>query len=270
MMALLPPSSSKLLPRRSATRTPICRPTCVEPVNETSATRRSSTKRIASSVPASMKIWNIAGSECRSRTWLQRCCTASEHSAVLGDGFHTVALPAMAARNAFHDQTATGKLKAEMTPTTPSGCHCSYMRCWARSECIVGPYNMRDCPTAKSAMSIISWTSPSPSALILPFSIDTRLPSASLWRRSSSASRPNHLAALGRRHLAPCGGRFDRGIDNMFVVRRGGAAHLRQAQTCRRIDRLDQGSRTPAGSSRGCPTKFPDCRRQALAPATFR
>jgi hypothetical protein len=31
---------------------------------------------------------------------------------------------------AFHDQTATGKLKAEMMPVTPSGCQVSYMRCW--------------------------------------------------------------------------------------------------------------------------------------------
>jgi len=114
------------------------------------------------------------------------CCTAREHSAVLGEGFHTVALPLIAARNAFQDHTATGKLNADITPTTPSGCHCSYMRCWGRSECMVRPYSMRDWPTAKSAISIISWTSPTPSALILPFSRDTRLPSASLYLRSSS------------------------------------------------------------------------------------
>ena len=48
---------------------------------------------------------------------------------------------------------------------------------------------MRDWPTAKSAMSIISCTSPSPSALILPISSDTRLPRSDLWRRSSSPTR---------------------------------------------------------------------------------
>ena len=85
----------------------------------------------------------------------------------------------------FQDQTATGKLNAVIVPTRPSGCHCSYMRCCGRSECIVLPYIMRDWPTAKSQMSIISWTSPSPSALILPISIVTRLPSASLWSRSA-------------------------------------------------------------------------------------
>ncbi len=85
--------------------------------------RRSSTKRVASSLPASMKSWKIAGRPAElPRTRLQRCCTASAVSGVLGEGFQTQALPQMAARNAFHDHTATGKLNAEMMPTTPSGC----------------------------------------------------------------------------------------------------------------------------------------------------
>jgi len=33
-----------------------------------------------------------------------------------------------AASELFQPQTATGKLKAEMMPTTPSGCHCSIIR----------------------------------------------------------------------------------------------------------------------------------------------
>src|SRR6202035_3038337 len=97
-----------------------------------------------------MKIWKIGGSAWRSSTRLQMCWTARAHSAVLGEGFHTVALPLIAAKNAFQHQTATGKLNAEITPTTPSGCHCSYMRCGGLSECMVRPYSMRDCPTAKS------------------------------------------------------------------------------------------------------------------------
>ena len=75
-----------------------------------------------------MNSWKIGGSPCRSSTRLHRCCTATAQSAVFGEGFHTVTLPQIAARNAFHDHTATGKLKALITPTTPSGCHCSNMR----------------------------------------------------------------------------------------------------------------------------------------------
>src|SRR5450759_2465512 len=67
MIALLPPSSSKLLPSRWATRTPICRPTCVDPVNDTSATRRSSTNLPASSVPAIFQIFIDAGTELAGR-----------------------------------------------------------------------------------------------------------------------------------------------------------------------------------------------------------
>ena len=39
----------------------------------------------------------------------------------------------------FHAQTATGKLNAVMTPTTPSGCQLSIMRWPGRSEAMVRP-----------------------------------------------------------------------------------------------------------------------------------
>ena len=60
-------------------------------------------------------------------------------SGVLLAGFHSVASPQTAAMAAFQLHTATGKLNAEITPTTPSGCHCSYMRWSGRSECMVRP-----------------------------------------------------------------------------------------------------------------------------------
>ena len=141
-------SVARLLPSRRATRSATLRPIAVEPVNDTSATRRSSTNRVASSVPPSMKSWKIAGSLCSRITLLQMCWTAIAVSGVLGEGFHTDALPQMAARNAFHAQTATGKLKAVMMPTGPSGCHCSSIRWLARSLAMVRPYSCRDSPTA--------------------------------------------------------------------------------------------------------------------------
>ena len=63
---------------------------------------------------------------------LNRPSTASAVSGVFSDGFHTTASPQTKASAAFHDHTATGKLKAEMTPTTPAGCHCSIIR-WSRA-----------------------------------------------------------------------------------------------------------------------------------------
>ncbi len=47
---------------------------------------------------------------------------------VSSEGFHTTVSPQTSATAVFHAHTATGKLKAVMTPTTPSGCHVSMSR----------------------------------------------------------------------------------------------------------------------------------------------
>ena len=65
--------------------------------------------------------------------------TAMAVSGVRSDGFHRVASPHTAARAAFQLHTATGKLNALMTPTTPNGCHCSLMWWSGRSLCMVSP-----------------------------------------------------------------------------------------------------------------------------------
>ncbi len=127
---------------------------------------------------------------------LQIFIVAIADSGVFGDGFQMQMSPAMVASMAFHAHTATGKLNALMMPTRPSGWYWSYMRWPGRSECIVAPYIMRLWPTAKSAMSIISCTSPSPSGLILPISSATSEPSASLCLRSAS---PHNRTASPRR-----------------------------------------------------------------------
>ncbi len=49
---------------------------------------------------------------------------ASAVSGAFSDGFQITLSPQTKASAAFHDQTATGKLKAEMIPTGPIGCHC--------------------------------------------------------------------------------------------------------------------------------------------------
>lgn len=57
----------------------------------------------------------------------------------LSEGFQTTELPQTMASAAFHDHTATGKLKAEITPTTPSGCQVSIIRWPGRSVAMVRP-----------------------------------------------------------------------------------------------------------------------------------
>ncbi len=78
-------------------------------------------------------------SPCRSSTRLQIFCTAIAASGVSEEGRHSTQSPHTAAIIAFHDHTATGKLNALITPTIPSGCHCSYIRCPGRSLCMVSP-----------------------------------------------------------------------------------------------------------------------------------
>ena len=58
----------------------------------------------------------------------QRARTASADSGACSDGFQTTGSPQTSAIAVFHDHTATGKLKALMTPTTPSGCQVSISR----------------------------------------------------------------------------------------------------------------------------------------------
>ncbi len=72
-------------------------------------------------------------------TWSAMRVTATAVSGVWLDGFQIIVSPQTAAISAFQLHTATGKLKAVMTPTGPSGCHCSYIRWPGRSEAMVSP-----------------------------------------------------------------------------------------------------------------------------------
>ncbi|MNQ94091.1 hypothetical protein D3C85_1095920 [compost metagenome] len=114
------------------------------------------------------------------------CWQAIAVKGVFSDGFQMHTLPQTSASAAFQLQTATGKLNAEIMPTIPSGCHCSYMRWLGRSLCMVKPYSWRDKPTAKSQISIISCTSPSPSCKLFPISYETSVPKSDLFSRRAS------------------------------------------------------------------------------------
>jgi len=203
--ALLPPSSSRLRPRRAATRGATCLPMRVEPVAETSGTRGSSTSASPTSRAPMTTCSRSSGAPERRAASCASARHASAVRTVFSDGFHTTESPHTNASAEFHDHTATGKLKAVMTPTTPSGCHCSIMRWPGRSLAIVRPCSWRESPTARSQMSIISWTSPRPSDTIFPASIVTRAPRSSLCSRSrlpSSRTKPPRTGAGTVRHCS--------------------------------------------------------------------
>ena len=160
MMALLPPSSSRLLPRRAPTAALTALPIRVDPVADTSGTRVSlliSSPMLRSPITRQLTPSLILF---RLKTSCAICWHAMAVKGVFSDGFQTHTSPQTQASMAFQLQTATGKLKADITPTIPSEWYCSYMRCSGRSLCMVRPYNCRLSPTAKSHISIISCTSP--------------------------------------------------------------------------------------------------------------
>src|SRR6202035_6060952 len=95
-----------------------------DPVAETNGMRRSSASVWPTVLRSQISKAKIAGSAPVSRqTRSAIFVTAIALSGVFSDGFQTVASPQTAASAAFHDQTATGKLNAEMIATIPSGCH---------------------------------------------------------------------------------------------------------------------------------------------------
>ncbi len=139
MMPLLPPSSSRVRPRRAPTTSATRRPMRHDPVALMSGNRRSASMRSPISESLPMISRHTPFQPCRSSTRSTIASTATAVSGVLRDGFQTTQSPHTIAISAFQLHTATGKLKAVMTPVTPSGCHCSYMRWPGRSLCMVSP-----------------------------------------------------------------------------------------------------------------------------------
>src|SRR5438874_12965658 len=106
-----------------------------EPVAETNGIRASSANFWPTDLRSPISNLKIAGSAPLSRqTRSAIFVTAIAVSGVFSDGFQIVASPQTAASAAFHDQTATGKLNAVMTATSPNGCHCSIKRWFFLSD----------------------------------------------------------------------------------------------------------------------------------------
>ena len=184
-------------PKRPATTGPTARPMRVDPVADTMATAWCAASAAPTSGPPCTTWVRPSGALTSAAARRASASQARAVSGVLSDGFQITGSPATSANAAFHDHTATGKLNAVMTAHGPIGCHVSMSRWPGRSLAMVRPCSWRDRPTAKSQMSIISWTSPRPSERILPASIDTSSPSSALCSRSSSPSRRTRFPRTG-------------------------------------------------------------------------
>ena len=117
-------------------------PIAVEPVAETSGMRSSSASCTARSAPPITSSKRPSGaSPNRSAARSRSAVVASAVSGVRSDGFQITGSPQTSASAAFQLQTATGKLKALITATGPSGCQVSVSRWPGRSEAIERPYS---------------------------------------------------------------------------------------------------------------------------------
>ena len=128
MMALFPPNSNKERPSRPATAVATALPIRVEPVADTKGTRGSWLSHSPTAAPPITSPLRPSGAPKDSITRAVIFWQAKAVKGVFSEGFQTHALPQTQASMVFQLHTATGKLKAEMTPTTPKGCHCSYIR----------------------------------------------------------------------------------------------------------------------------------------------
>ena len=190
------------------------RPMAVEPVAETTGTRGSST-RISpiSRPPISTSDRPSGASPKRAIARSTSACVASAVSGVFSDGFQTTGSPQTKASAAFQDQTATGKLKAEITPQTPSGCQVSIMRWSGRSVAMVSAVELARQPDGEVAdvdhlLDLAEALREDLAGLERDEPAEIGLCGAQLL-----AEQAHELAAPRRRHAAPAQER---------VVRRGG------------------------------------------------
>ena len=145
-----------------------------------------------------MSTWETsAGAPTSASACWRVAAQARDVSGASSEGFQTTGSPQTRATAVFQDHTAAGKLKALITPTTPSGCQVSISRWPGRSDGMVRPYSWRDSPTAKSQMSTISWISPRASEVIFPTSRLTSVARSSLCSVSSSAQRFTSAPRVG-------------------------------------------------------------------------
>src|SRR5437763_723803 len=186
-IGFLPPSSRQGDCRCRPHSSPIAVPTAVDPVKPTLSTRPASS--------ASARPLNVAApsalTTCRTPSgrparW-NIPASASPQAAAYSAGFHTTVLPVSNAGTRYQEGTATGKLPAVTTATTPTGLRKVNSCLSGISLGTVSPYSRRPSPRKKSHVSMISRTSPSASAYGLPTSAVTSRARASAF---ASTIRP--------------------------------------------------------------------------------
>src|SRR4051812_32774500 len=110
-----------VLPNLAATLAATALPMRVEPVADTSATCSSLQSHSPTSCLPCIRQLTPSGTSFFSNTSATICWQATAHSGVFSLGFQIHTLPQTHASMLFQLHTATGKLKADIIPTRPSG-----------------------------------------------------------------------------------------------------------------------------------------------------
>ena len=252
IIALLPPSSRIARPKRAATLGPTIAPMRVEPVAETIGTSLRGDERLADRRPADHDLRRAPRARRRRSASAPRVeetfIAASAVKGVFSDGFQITGSPQTSASAAFQAQTATGKLKAEITAQVPSG---------ARSPSCGGPdarrrWSDRRAGARGRRRSRRCRSSPAlrraPRRRSCPPRASPAAPSALLRGAHSSPSRRT-LAAARRRDLAPGAERRPGAGDRPPASSAAGVS--RTARSPRRRSASGPASAPPARSSPG-------------------
>ncbi len=222
--ALLPPSSSRVRPKRAATTGPTCAPIRVEPVAETRATCGWATRASPTSRPPSTSRETSAGAPVSARA---RSSRAAQASAVSGRQLRRLPHDGVAADQRDRGvprpdgdgevERADDADHAERVPGLHRAGAPAARTAWS------GRRPAGSGPTARSQTSIISCTSPSASEVIFPASSVTRDARSALCAVSSSPKRltvaPRSGAGVERQTRNASARGPDGGVD---VVGRGG------------------------------------------------
>src|SRR5699024_7053336 len=121
IIALFPPNSNSVLPNLRATFTATSLPIFVEPVADTKFILGSSLIHFPAFASLSNTEEIPSGRSFFFKISASIFWHATAHKGAFSLGFQIITFPHTKAMAAFHDHTATGKLKAEIIPTIPRG-----------------------------------------------------------------------------------------------------------------------------------------------------
>ena len=140
----------------------------------------------------------------------KRSVSASPSAGAYSAGFHTTVLPQSSAGTRYQAGTATGKLPAVIIATTPTGMRNVNSCLSGISLGTVWPYRRRPSERKKSQVSMISWTSPSDSAIGLADLARDEAGQRLLVVLDEASDELDRAAADGRRGGRPLGLRAPR------------------------------------------------------------